>query len=163
MLRDPGRARSVFRRRSTVRATHRRGSGDLLLLNVIELWFARYPNVEMLIQALLFASLLAAARAQVDGDPFFAPVAGLLLGLLLFTRFDTALVVVAVIAAQALGYVALTQRMHWTFWPALALPAALCAWYLVGPMRAYRSFRSHSWRASRGACTPRSPPDSSVC
>ena len=92
-------------------------AATLLLLNVVELWFARYPNVEVLIQALLFASLLAKARAQVDGDPFFAPVAGLLLGLLLFTRFDAALVVVAVIAAQALGYVALTQRMRWTFWP----------------------------------------------
>ena len=112
-------------------------AATLLVLNVIELWFARYPNVEVLIQALLIASLLAAARAQVDGDPFFAPVTGVLLGMLLFTRFDAALVVVAVIAAQALGYVALTQRMHWTFWPALAIPASLCGWYLVGPMRAY--------------------------
>ena len=112
-------------------------AATLLVLNVIELWFARYPNVEVLIQALLIASLLAAARAQVDGDPFFAPVTGVLLGMLLFTRFDAALVVVTVIAAQALGYVALTQRMHWTFWPALAIPASLCGWYLVGPMRAY--------------------------
>ena len=112
-------------------------AATLLLLNVIELWFARYPNVEMLIQALLFASLLAAARAQVDGDPFFAPVAGVLLGLLLFTRFDAALVVVAVIAAQALGLRRVDAAMHWTFWPALAIPASLCGWYLVGPMRGY--------------------------
>ncbi len=52
----------------------------LLALHVIEVWFARYPNAEVVMQALLFAALLANARAHVDGDRFFAPVAGLLLG-----------------------------------------------------------------------------------
>ena len=42
-------------------------------------------------QALLFAALLANARAHVDGDRFFAPVAAGLLGLLLFLRFDAVL------------------------------------------------------------------------
>ena len=33
-----------------------------------QVWFARYPNAEMVMQALLFAALLANARAHVDGD-----------------------------------------------------------------------------------------------
>ena len=48
----------------------------LLALHVIQVWFARYPNAEVVMQALLFAALLANARAHVDGDAFFAPVAG---------------------------------------------------------------------------------------
>ena len=52
----------------------------LLTLHVVQVWFARYPNAEMVMQALLFAALLAHARAHVDGDGFFAPVAGALLG-----------------------------------------------------------------------------------
>ena len=67
------------------------------------MWFARYPNAEMVMQALLFAALLAHARAHVDGDGFFAPVAGTLLGLLLFLRFDAVLGIAAVLAALALG------------------------------------------------------------
>src|SRR5204863_551593 len=59
----------------------------LLALNVIQVWFARYPNAAVVMQPLLFAALLANARAHVDGDRFFAPVAGVLLGLLLFLRF----------------------------------------------------------------------------
>ena len=63
----------------------------LLALNVVTVWFARYPNAEVVMQAFLFAALLANARAHVDGDRFFAPVAGVLLGLLLFLRFDAVL------------------------------------------------------------------------
>jgi hypothetical protein len=109
----------------------------LLAINVVEVWFGRYPNIEILMQALLFAALLANARAHVDGDPFFAPVAGLLLGLALFARFDAALAVVAVAAALAFGLVSGQQRTRWTFWVPLAAAGAACAWYLLGPMRAY--------------------------
>jgi hypothetical protein len=108
----------------------------LLALNVIMVWFARYPNAEIVMQALVFAALLATARAQVDGDPFFSPVAGALLGFLLFLRFDTAVAVGAVMVAIALGYVA-GQRVRWTFWPPLAAAAALATWYYLGPLRDY--------------------------
>ncbi len=67
----------------------------LLTLHVVQVWFARYPNAEMVMQPLLFAALLAHARAHVDGDGFFAPVAGALLGLLLFLRFDAVLGIAA--------------------------------------------------------------------
>ena len=54
-------------------------------------------------QALLFAALLANARAHVDGDRFFAPVAATLLGLLLFLRFDAVLGIAGVLAGLVLG------------------------------------------------------------
>jgi hypothetical protein len=108
----------------------------LLALNVVDVWFARYPNAEHVMQALLFAALLANARAHVDGDRFFAPVAGALLGLLLFLRIDASIAVAAVLAALALGFIA-GKRPVWSFWPPLIVATALCTWYLLGPMRAY--------------------------
>jgi hypothetical protein len=108
----------------------------LLALNVVTVWFARYPNAEIVMQTLVFAALLATARAQVDADPFFSPVAGALLGFLLFLRFDTAVAVGAVMVAIALGYIA-GQRVRWSFWPPLATAGALATWYYLGPLRDY--------------------------
>ena len=72
---------------------------------MIQIWFGRYPNAEIVMQALLFGALLAWSRAHVDDDGFFAPVSASLLGLLLFLRFDTVLAFggVAVAAALALA------------------------------------------------------------
>ena len=87
-------------------------------------------------QAILFAALLANARAHVDEDPFFAPVAGALLALLLFLRFD---------AVWPLAQ----SSPRWRSAPSRATASAgrsgrrsatgcaLCSWYLVGPMREY--------------------------
>ena len=111
----------------------------LLALSVVQVWFARYPNAEVVMQALLFAALLANARAHVDGDPFFAPVAGFLLGLLLFLRFDAVLGIAGVVAGIALGVVA-GQRPRRSFWAPLVAASILCAWYLAGPMRAYLEY-----------------------
>lgn len=108
----------------------------LLALNVVQVWFSRYPNADIVMQAILFAALLANARAHVDDDPFFAPVAGTLLALLLFLRFDAVVAVAAVVASLALGFIA-GQKIRWTFWAPLAAGCALCLWYLLGPMREY--------------------------
>ena len=108
----------------------------LLALNIVEVWFARYPNADIVMQGLLFAALLANARSHVDDDPFFAPVAGALLGLLLFLRFDAVVAVASVIACNLLGFVA-GQRYRWTFWPPLAIASVLWLVYLIGPMREY--------------------------
>jgi hypothetical protein len=121
----------------------------LLALNVVEVWFARYPNSEIALQALIFAALLANARAHVDDDPFFAPVAGALLGLMLFLRLDSALVIAGVAGGLTLGLAA-GQRPRWTFWPPFALGVLLAAWYYTGPMRAYAALprgllRQISW------------------
>jgi hypothetical protein len=112
-------------------------AATLLALNVVQVWFGRYPNIEISMQALLFAALLANARAHVDDDPFFAPVAAILLVLALFARWDAAIAVVAVVAALALGVVANQRRVRWTFVLTLAAGSALCAWYLLAVMKAY--------------------------
>ena len=46
----------------------------LLAVHVAQIWFSRYPNSELTLQALMLAGLLAYARTHFDGDRFFAPV-----------------------------------------------------------------------------------------
>jgi hypothetical protein len=108
----------------------------LLALQVIEVWFARYPNSEMPMQALLFAGLLANARAHVDGDRFFAPVAGVLFGALLFLRIDAAIAVAALGVSMALAAFA-GQRPRVSFLAPLLIAGALSVAYVFGPLRAY--------------------------
>jgi hypothetical protein len=111
-------------------------AATLLALSVIEVWFARYPNAEVSMQALLFAALLANARAHVDGDGFFAPVAGGLLGLLLFLRVDALVPLAGVFVALGLSAIA-GARVRWTFALPLAVAAALLVPYATGPLREY--------------------------
>ncbi len=77
----------------------------LLAINVASIWFARYPNSEVMQQALVFAGVLALARAQQDGDRFFAPVAAVVLGLLAFVRLDAAIAVAAVAGGVAVSVI----------------------------------------------------------
>ena len=112
-------------------------AATLLALNVVQVWFSRYPNADIVMQALLFAALLANARAHVDDDPFFAPVAGTLLALLLFLRFDAVLAVGGGGRVRSRSGIVAGQRVRWTFWAPLAAGCALCLWYLLGPMREY--------------------------
>lgn len=106
----------------------------LLALNVAQVWFARYPNSEVVMQALLFAALLAYARAHVDGLSFFSPIAGGVLGLLLFLRLDVGLAIAAVVSVGFVGLVT-RQAPRLSFWVSLALPSVLAAFYMLGPMR----------------------------
>ena len=80
-------------------------AAGLLSVHVIQTWYARYPNSEIVTQALVFAALLAHAYAHEDEDRFFGPVAASLLGLALFTRFPVVLGVGAVVAASLLAHV----------------------------------------------------------
>jgi hypothetical protein len=125
-------------------------AGALLSLHVVQVWFARYPNAEVVMQALLLAALLAFARSHVDDDEFFAPIAGSLLGLLLFLRFDTVLVIAAVLCALALMVLAGVTRVRLWFFAPLAAAVLLSVPYLLGPMRAYADYpiifvNSFSW------------------
>lgn len=108
----------------------------LLTLNVIQVWFSRYPNSEVMMQAFAFAAVLALARSHAEGDRFFAPVAGVLMGLLLFLRFDAVLVVAAVAGGLTLAIFAGVRPRPGLVvgFAALAVPATF---YLAGPLRAY--------------------------
>ena len=108
----------------------------LLAFHIIQVWFARYPSAEMVMQALLFAALLASARAHADDDGFFAPVAGLLLGLLLFLRIDAVLGIAGVAAGLVLA-VLNGGRIRWSFAAVLLAFSVGAIFYLAGPMRAY--------------------------
>jgi hypothetical protein len=111
----------------------------LLAINVIQVWFGRYPNAEMVMQALLFAALAAWSRAHVDDDPFFAPVAATLLGLLLFLRFDSVLAFGGVAVAAALSLAA-GRRLRASFVVTLAISLLFAGWYLFGLMQPYMEY-----------------------
>jgi hypothetical protein len=78
-------------------------AAGLLSVHVIQTWYARYPNSEIVTQALLFAALLAHAYAHEDEDRFFGPIAASLLGLALFTRFPVVFAVGGAVAASLLA------------------------------------------------------------
>lgn len=79
----------------------------LLALNVVQVWFARYPVSEGLSQLLFFLAFLCVALWEERGHPAWAAVAGSALGLALLVRIDALLVLlpvaVYVLARHALG------------------------------------------------------------
>jgi 4-amino-4-deoxy-L-arabinose transferase-like glycosyltransferase len=110
----------------------------LLAINVASVWYARYPNAEMPVAALLFGAVLAFSRL-VEGDRrFFGVVAGVLLGLQLFFRYDAILAIAAFLAAAVL-MAAVRVRVGWAFPATLATVLGAGTWYLAGPMAAYSS------------------------
>lgn len=109
----------------------------LLAVHVIELWFARYPNSEIALQALLFATVLAFTRAHQDEDAFFAPVAGVLATLSIFTRLDGLLVAAALVATVALTWVVTATKPRASFLITLFAGGALGLLYLSGPLQSY--------------------------
>lgn len=111
-------------------------AAGLLTLHIVFVWFARYPNAEMVLLTFLWAALLANARAHVDGDRFFAVIGAVLLGLLLFLRHDSVIAVAAVVAGIALGVFA-GQKPRPAFFAVLALLGTIAAAYLFGPMLHY--------------------------
>ena len=102
----------------------------LLSVNVAQVWFARFFNAEMVVQGLVFAGLLAYARAHVDTDRFFAPIAAVLFGLTLFAHLYGVLVIAAVSMAVILGRCA-GQRVVVTFVLPLAVMTAAAATYFA--------------------------------
>lgn len=110
----------------------------LLSLHVVQVWYGRYPNADVTLQAGLLASLLAFARAHQDDDRFFGSVAAWLIGLQLFGRSDALLAIVAMTGAVVLTWLASpTERLKVRF----LIPVAFCTgvglYYLTGMMRAY--------------------------
>jgi hypothetical protein len=108
----------------------------LLALHVLQVWYARYPNAELVFQALLFSGLLAYVRAHVDGDAFFAPVAALLFVLGFTAHVTGALAIAAIVAVTVLGRFE-GQRMRLSFLIPLALGSALGVAYLATTLPPY--------------------------
>lgn len=107
----------------------------LLVMNVASIWYARYPTAEMPVSALLFGAMLAFTRL-VDGDRrFFGFVAGALLGIQLFFRYD-AILAIAAFSAAAVLIAAVRARVGWAFPAALVLTGSAGFWYLAVPMAA---------------------------
>jgi hypothetical protein len=121
----------------------------LLAINVIEVWFARYPSSEMPMQAMLFAGLLAFGRATDGSRAFFGATAAVLIGGMLFLRYDAVLAIAACVAAAALLPVA-RLRLGLTFGLVL-IPVVLVGFaYLLGPMDAYAARGSMYTREQGG-------------
>ena len=91
----------------------------LLAVHVAQVWFARYFCAEMILQPLVFAGVLACARAHADGGRFFAPVAGVLLGLAPFVHLTG---IVALAAAGAAGLA--SRAAGYAVRPSFVLPLA---------------------------------------
>ena len=100
----------------------------LLAVHVAQIWFSRYPNSELTLQALMLAGLLAYARTHFDGDRFFAPVSATLLGLSLFARFTAVLSLFAVAGAVLVGFCD-GRRPRPSFILVSAVWLALAGWY----------------------------------
>ena len=103
------------------------GAG-LLAVHVAQVWFARYFCAEMIVQPLVFAGVLAHARAHTEGDRFFAPLAAILLGLTLFAHILGVLIVGAACLVALVGR-ADGQPVPASFGAPLAAMAALAAAY----------------------------------
>jgi hypothetical protein len=105
----------------------------LLTLNLVQVWFARYPSTEVVMQAMLFAALLAIVRAYEDDDEWFSSVAGALLGLMLLLRVDALLAIAGVVAGLCL-LVVTGARWRTGFVASLGAVSAVALAYLLGPM-----------------------------
>lgn len=92
----------------------------LLAINVAQVWYARYPSAEILLQPLVFAGLLAYVRAVHDEDRFFGPIAALLFTVGAFTHLTGAMVAMAVSAGALVDAVVRGRRVPWSFWLLLA-------------------------------------------
>lgn len=108
----------------------------LLALHVLQVWYARYPNSEIMMQALLLAAVLAADRALDEASVFFGVLAGVLLGMQWTLRFDVALAVAAVCAAAALAILK-GRRMPWSLFVPLVVLSAVGLTYLATLMTGY--------------------------
>jgi hypothetical protein len=111
----------------------------LMTVHVLQLWYARYPSAEIVMQALLFTALLAADRAIVESDRFFGGVAGLLLGLMMWLRYDVVLAIGAVIAAAAVYY-PVRRSLPWTLLTSTIGVTAIALIYLVTIMTGYSAY-----------------------
>jgi len=83
----------------------------LLALNVVQVWFARYPVSESLSEVLVFLALLAFALWEETRSAAFGALAGVALGLSLLVRIDSVLL----LAPVALWALVRRGRAEWSW------------------------------------------------
>lgn len=113
-------------------------AAGLLCVHVIQTWYARYPNSEIVTQALIFPALLAHAYAHEDEDRFFGPIAASLVGLAIFTRLPAVIAVGPVVLASLLAHVG-GHRARAGFLVTLALWIGAAVAYYMTQLRPYFS------------------------
>jgi hypothetical protein len=109
----------------------------LLILNVAETWYARYPNTEVVMQVLLFAGLLAYSYGEEGDGRFFAGVAGIACALLMFLRFESVVVLGGFAAACTLRWILDRRAPRLAFVLTAVAGFVLALFYYVGPLKAY--------------------------
>jgi dolichyl-phosphate-mannose-protein mannosyltransferase len=72
-------------------------AGILLGVNVVQVWFARYPVSETMSQCLLFTGLLFLLQWEENRSGAFGALGGVALGLTLLVRIDSALVLIPIL------------------------------------------------------------------
>ena len=113
-------------------------AAGLLCVHVLQTWYARYPNSEIMTQALMFPALLAHSYAHEDDDRFFGPIAASLVGLALFTRLPVALAIAPIVAASLLTHVT-GHRLRTGFLATLVVWIAAAGVYYTTQLRPYSS------------------------
>jgi len=109
----------------------------LLILNLAETWYARYPNTEVVMQTLLFAGLLAFSYSEEGDGRFFAGVAGGACALLMFLRVESVLVLGGFAAACGLRWIVDRRAPRLAFVVPAVAGFVLALFYYVGPLKAY--------------------------
>ena len=111
------------------------GAG-LLTLHVAQVWYARYPNAEIIMQALIFTGLLAYARAHSSQSRLFATTAAVTIGLSLFAHITAVLAVAGAGLAALLGR-ASGHRIRVDFLLPLTLITVIAGGYYVEILEPY--------------------------
>ena len=100
-------------------------AGLLLAVNVLQVWFARYPASEPMSQFLLFFGLWAFLLWEERDSTVFGALSGIAFGLSFLVRIDNGLL------AVPLGVYVLVRRLQgdlpWRHWRAVAVPLLLLA------------------------------------
>ncbi|HVR71710.1 MAG TPA: glycosyltransferase family 39 protein [Vicinamibacteria bacterium] len=97
----------------------------LLAVNVVQVWFARYPVTETASQLLIFLGLLCVWHWEARGSRVFAALAGAAFGLSLLVRIDSVLLAAPITAYLLVRWARrdLPWREGWAFLTPLALLA----------------------------------------
>ena len=111
------------------------GTG-LLILHVAQVWYARYPNAEIIMQALIFTGLLAYARTHADKSRLFGLIAAVTIGLSLFAHITSVLAVAGTGLAALLGRAG-GQRIRLDFLVPLGLITAIAGGYYLQILEPY--------------------------